>query len=309
MTLPRYPVYVPSKSRYATCYTASFLAADNVPFTLVVEPQEAAHYAARFGAARLLILPWSGDDAARQRFCQERQIENGGLIAVRNYIKEHSIAGGHARHWQLDDNIMSIMRRYKAMRLHCDAGPALAAVEDFTDRYTNIAIAGMNYKSFIPENKPWPPFYLNCRVYSCSLIDNAMPQRWRIAYNDDTDLCLQVLAAGMCTVLTNAFLINKIATMKVKGGNTSDLYQGDGRLKMSRSLERLWPGIITTIRRWDRPQHKVRSSWRLFDTPLNLRPGLDINALQANDYGLHLEQVKDIKSAALRELLEQERQQ
>jgi hypothetical protein len=291
--LPHYPVYIPSKARYDRCYTAGFLAADNVPFTLVVEPQEAAQYAARYGADRLLILPWSGDDATRQAFCQERRIENGGLIAVRNYIKEHSIAAGHARHWQLDDNIMSIMR-WRAQRLHCAAGPALSAVEDFCDRYENIAIAGMNYKSFIPEHKPWPPFYLNCRVYSCSLIDNSISQRWRIAYNDDTDICLQVLAAGMCTVLFNAFLINKIKTMQVKGGNTTELYQGDGRLKMSRSLER--------------PQHKIRNSWRLFDTPLRLRAGVELAALEPNEYGLALQQVKEIKSAALRRLLEESQQ-
>src|ERR1041384_1064262 len=96
--LPRYPIYIPSKGRYDVCMTAQFLQKDRVPFTLVVEPQEAHLYAAHFGAERLLILPWSGDDATRRAFCQERQIENGGLIAARNWIKEHSIAAGYARH-------------------------------------------------------------------------------------------------------------------------------------------------------------------------------------------------------------------
>lgn len=38
-------------------------------------------------------------------------------------------------------------------------------------------------------------------VYSCTLILNSIEQRWRLLYNDDTDLCLQVLAAGWCTIL------------------------------------------------------------------------------------------------------------
>jgi hypothetical protein len=305
-TMPRYPVYVPSKGRATTCLTADFLTVDSVPFTLVVEPQEAAQYAARYGADRLLILPWSGDDSARQSFCQERRIENGGLIAARNYIKEQSIAAGHARHWQLDDNSRRMYRWYKGKRIPCRAGVALAVVEDFCDRYENIAIAGMAYEMFGPNTgyAP-PPFFCNVHVYSCTLVLNSIPQRWRIAYNDDTDICLQVLAAGMCTVLVNAFLIDKTRTMTISGGNTTDLYQGDGRLRMARSLERLWPGVVTTTRKYQRPQHHIKNSWRLFDTPLKLRAGLELDSLPDNEYGMRLQQVKDIKSAELRWLLEE----
>lgn len=66
--LPRYPVYVPSKGRYESGLTAKFLIRDEVPFYLVVEPQEADEYGKRYGYARLLILPWSGDDDTRKAF-------------------------------------------------------------------------------------------------------------------------------------------------------------------------------------------------------------------------------------------------
>lgn len=287
--LPRYPVYVPSKGRYESGLTAKFLIRDGVPFYLVVEPQEVEEYGKRYGYEHLLILPWSGDDEKRSAFCEERQIENGGLIAARNWIKEHSIANGHLRHWQLDDNIRYIERRYKGKRLPINAGIAFSATEDFTDRYENVAISGLNYHMFVATGAKAPPFYVNHRVYSCSLILNTLPYKWRLRYNDDVDICLQVLSDGWCTLLVNAFLVEKVTTMKVKGGNTTDLYQGDGRLKMARSLERMWPGVVTTDRRFQRPQHVVKDSWRRFDTPLKLKPGVNLDELpKVDEYGMKL---------------------
>ena len=57
-------------------------------------------------------------------------------------------------------------------------------------------------------------------------------------------------------------------TMTMKGGNMAQLYQGDGRLTMARSLERMWPGVVSINRRFGRPQHVVKNSWRNFDTSL-----------------------------------------
>jgi len=305
--LPRYPIYIPSKGRAKTSLTVKFLRQEGIPFRVVVEPQEQAEYAAVAGKERILILPWQGGDENRKAFCAERQIEDGGLIAARNWIKEHSIGEGYLRHWQLDDNIHYIYRRWKGKRIYCDTGPAFAAIEDFIDRYENVAIAGLNYDFFVPEGKQaYPPFYLNCRVYSCSLILNQLPYRWRSRYNDDTDICLQVLAGGWCTVLFNVFLTHKAWTMHVPGGNTADLYQGDGRLKMARSMERLWPGVVKVGRRFKRPQHIVFDAWKRFDTQLILKQGINLGMKQPDEYGLELTQIAPtIRSKRLKELLQE----
>lgn len=165
--MPRYPIYIPSKGRYEVCHTVSWFKKEDIPYFLVVEPQEKDEYGSRWGYDNLLVLPWNGNDEVRQEFCKNRGIENGGLIAVRNWIKERSVSMGDARHWQLDDNICYMMRWYKGKRIHCDANIGFAAAEDFTDRYENIAISGLNYAMFGRGKKP--PFHLNCRVYSCSL--------------------------------------------------------------------------------------------------------------------------------------------
>jgi len=285
---PRYPIYVPSKGRSerALALTARFLRADGVPFKLVVEPQEREAYAAAWGEDSLLVLPFSNLGL--------------GSTPARNWIWGHAVASGAERHWILDDNIRYIRRWWRGRRLMCDSGPALAACEDFADRYENLAMAGLNYQMFCIQSAP--PFYLNVHVYSCILIMNSLPFRWRGRYNEDTDLCLQVLSSGWCTALINVFMANKLHTMTMRGGNTDQLYQGDGRLRMARSLERVWPYVVATKRRFKRPQHVIRGAWRGFDTPLRLKPGAVVDAAP-NEYGLRLEQVKDVRSAGLQKLL------
>ena len=288
--LPRYPVYVISKGRHENPMTARFLKEDGVPYHIVVEPQEAEQYAKAVGKEHVLTLPFSN--------------LGQGSIPARNWVWEHAKAAGYKRHWILDDNIHYIFRRYKGIKLRCDAGAAFAATEDFTERYENIAIAGLNYDMFAPNRSKCPPFVRNVHVYSCLLILNDLHYRWRGRYNEDTDLCLQVLSGGWCTVLMNAFLIFKTRTMTMKGGNSDQLYQGDGRLKMSRSLERVWPYVVETKRRFKRPQHVVRESWRKFDTPLKRRSDIDWSEIEANEYGMRLTQVKpQVKSPLLQQLI------
>jgi hypothetical protein len=261
---PRYPVYVPSKGRAETCLTARMLMRDEVPFRLVIEEQEREAYGSRYGYENLLILPFR---------------DRGSVVPARNWIKEHATAEGAERHWQLDDNIKGMRRWWDHRRPPCRAGIAMQVTEEFTDRYENIAISGIEYSMWGLNNNGGPPFRLNTRVYSCSLVNNAIPYEWRGRYNEDTDICLQALAGGWCTVLITAFLVDKNVTMKMKGGNTDALYQGDGRLKMARSLERVWPHVVSTRRRFQRPQHVVRDSWQRFDNELRLKPGVDLEEL------------------------------
>jgi len=282
MILPQYPIYIPSKGRADRCLTARALVHDKVPFKLVVEPQEADAYAAKWGASRLFVLPFSN---------------LGSVTPARNWIWEHAKAAGAVRHWQLDDNLLWCYRLWQRKRRRCPFGTALRIVEDFTDRYENIAVSGMNYDMFVvPESgAAIAPFYHNVHVYSCSLIRVDLPNRFRPKYNEDTDLCLQVLSDGWCTVLINAVCVKKMWTMTMKGGNTDTLkYFNDGRLRMARSLSRDWPHVVTVERRFQRPQHVVRDAWKAFDTPLKLKPGINLTTLTPNEYGMKFVQTKNV---------------
>jgi len=264
----QYPIYVISKGRTGkACLTARMFVAHDVPFRLVVEEQEAEAYRADFGD-HVDVLPF----------------RDLGPIPSRNWCWEDAIARGAERHWILDDNIRRFFRWHQGARCAVDEQFALAVMEEFTDRYENIAIAGPNYDMFATGNFP-SAFSVNQRVFSCLLIRNDLPYRWRGEYNADTDLCLQVLTGGWCTVLFHAFLIKKVRTMTMPGGNT-ERYQGDGRLKMARHLERRWPGVVTTERRYERPQHVIKGKSKGFDTPLIRRADLDWDAIEATTYDL-----------------------
>lgn len=286
IVLPKYPVYIPTRGRWhqPRAMTVRFLMRDRVPFHVVCVPGEREQYTELVGDDRVLVLPDDEHD----------------LMLARNWIKQHATDAGHRRHWQLDDNMKGCYRWHRGKRLPCRAGIALRVCEDFTDRYTNVAVAGLNYTTFARTSGP--PFNTNVHVYSCSLVNNEMPHRWRLKYNDDTDLCLQVLADGWCTILLNAFLIEKVHTMTVAGGNTNTLYEGDGRLRMARSLERMWPGVVTTRRRFQRPQHVITGAWRKFDTPLIRDPDVAVGDTP-NEYGMELRARGDVKSKRLRAMV------
>jgi hypothetical protein len=280
-----------SKGRYENCLTAKFLIHDKQEFYLVVEQQEHDEYASRYPEANILVLP--------------PESTGHGAIPVRNFIWEHSIENGYDWHWEFDDNIRSIKRWYKGKRIVCDSKAVLCCIEDFADRYENIAIAGLNYAMFCPgAYMRDTPFALNVHVYSGMLIRNEVKSRWRGKYNADTDLCLQVLADDWCTVLTNVFMIDKMKTMTVKGGNTAN-YQGDGRLKMANSLKRQWPHAVRVERRFKRPQHVIYDNWRRFDTPLIRRKDIDFDSIPPNEYGLKLKAIQEVKSESLKNLLKE----
>jgi len=286
---PKYPIYIPSKNRADVCYMAQYFLEHDVDFKIVVEPSQVEAYEKHFDKSIILVLPKDGLK----------------LLGSRLWIREHSIANGYDRHWQFDDNIRNISRFNNGKRIKCDPSVAIRAIEDFTDRYSNVGVSGFNYDTFVRAGVK-KPFVTNVHVYSASLINNQMPYKWRMYYNDDTDLCLQVLTNGLCTILFNAFLVGKMRTMVVKGGNTEDLYQKDGRLIMARSLEEMWPMFVKTKIRFNRPQHVV--NWNVFRTPLIRRTDIDWDEFAPVDnYGLKLKAVKEVKSKRLQKMLENDK--
>ena len=274
---PRYPVYIISKGRWETRFTSRSLEYLNVPYRIVIEPQEYDQYAAVINPDKILTLPFSNLGL--------------GSIPARNWVWEHSISEGAERHWILDDNIKYFYRLTDNLKVRVSDGSTFYAVEDFVDRYENIALAGFNYFMFAPRKVgSLEPFTLNTRIYSMILIKNDIPYRWRGRYNEDTDLSLRVLKDGLCTVLFNAFLGDKQVTMSMKGGNTDELYRQkqemDGRRLMADSLAEQHPGFVKVTRKWGRWQHHV--NYEAFrKNKLILRP--DAQIYQGNnEFGMRL---------------------
>lgn len=270
-TNPRYPIYIVSKGRWESRLTAKALEAKSIPYRIVIEPQEYSNYAAVIDADKILILPFANLGC--------------GSIPARNWIWDHAEKSGAERHWILDDNIADFMRMHNNRRTPVASGITFRIAEDFADRYTNIALAGMQYTFFVPrKQKTRNPYILNTRCYSCILIRNDIPYRWRGRYNEDTDLSLRVLKDGWCTVLFQAFVCDKKATMVMKGGNTDELYKNDGRKEMALSLFRQHPDVTTIKRKWGRWQHVVDYSG--FKNRKLIRKPEYSFAKESNNYGM-----------------------
>lgn len=270
---PSYPIYIVSKGRWESRLTSKALERMKVPYSIVIEPQEYDSYASVIDSNKILVLPFSN--------------LGQGSVPARNWIWKHSIEMGAARHWILDDNIKEFMRLCHNRIYIVDSGITFRVIEDFVDRYENIALAGMQYFLFITRKSPnLRPVAFNTRIYSCILIDNNIHHRWRGRYNEDTDLSLRALKDGWCTALFYAFPCRKTPTMTMKGGNTDELYQGDGRLLMAQSLQRQHPDVVKVGRRWGRWQHVI--DYRPFKgNKLIKKPGVVIPE-GVNNYGMVL---------------------
>lgn len=243
-----------------------------MPYTIVIEPQEYEQYASVIDSQKIAVLPFSN--------------LGQGSIPARNWVWEDSIQRGYSHHWILDDNIRHFYRLNQNKKYRVTSGTTFAIIENLVSRYTNVALAGMNYQYLVKRKFRMKPYLLNTRIYSCILIQNNIPYRWRGRYNEDTDLSLRALKDGWCTILFRAFLCGKQGTLTMKGGNTDELYASDGRWQMARSLQLQHPDVVRITHKWGRYQHHV--DYRPFkNNKLKLRDDVAILP-SVNEFGMTL---------------------
>lgn len=246
-----FPVYIISKGRYEKTLTADNLDKSQIPYLIAVEPQESAQYIKKLGKDKVLILPFSNLGL--------------GSYPARNYCWEHSKNKGYKYHWLLDDNILFWMKWIdgKRRKIH-DLLLGFKYVENYILK-NNVDIGGFEEPNFVVK-PPKKPFKNNCHVYSAMLIKNNLPYRWRLKYNEDVDLCLQVLHNGGKTASCVYYMANKVSTAdKMKGGNQTELYQGNKKEKnllKAKMLEAVWPQYAKTVIRFNRHHHFV--DWKVF---------------------------------------------
>jgi len=257
---PLYPLYIVSKGRWHENrrLTVRTLEHMRIPYRIVVEEQEAENYRAAVNPAfgTVLVL-----DPAFQRAyetCDDDGLTKPvGSGPARNFAWEHSISLGVARHWVVDDNIEHFYRLNHNAKLRVLDGTFFYAMETFVDRYANVAMAGPNYDYFANARQRLKPFTINTRLFSCNLIRNDLPMRWRGRYNEDAILSVDMLKAGWCTIQFYAFLQGKAPTQSVKGGNTDAFYALEGTLNKSKMLVRTHPDVARLMWRFGRWHHYI----------------------------------------------------
>ena len=260
--IPKHPMYVISKGR-PQCITARALDRMGVDFFVVVEPQEFSEYTKRWGN-RVITGTFNTTTMSS--------------IPVRNWVDENATSD---RYWLIDDNIEDFNVLTDNNKYVCRTPVIFRATEDFCDRFTNVGQAGFNYYSFAKKTEKVPPFYLNTRIYSCTLMYRTLNgvrvngDMWRGRYNEDTDLSLRILKAGYCTILMNSFLAGKITTQRVTGGNTDSVYtDNDNRRAFAESLVEQHPDVAEVVWKFNRWHHKV--NYAPFDQRLVQKPAYPI---------------------------------
>ena len=245
-----YPVYIISKGRYQKTLTADIFEESGIDYLIAVEPEEVELYIKKLGKKRVLVLPFSNLGL--------------GSYPARNFCWEHAKGLGYKYHWIFDDNILHFRKWINRKRQKVNALPALLYVENHA-KNCNADILGFEEYNFgtLPPKKP---FKDNCHVYSAMLIKNDLPYRWRLKYNEDIDLCLQVLHNGGSTESCLYYLSNKVATSaKMKGGNQTELYKGNAPVKnllKAKMIEAVWPQYAKTVIRFNRHHHLI--DWKQF---------------------------------------------
>lgn len=253
---PRYPIFIPSKSRAATALTPVTLDGTGVPYRLIVEADQAEEYAARFGAAKVLVLPTEYQDAY-DTFDELGASKSRGPGAARNYAWDVAVEEGYDWHWVIDDNVRYFLVRNANRHVLAGDGYPLHAMESFALSYSNLGMCGPNYALFQPSRVKSPAFVPNTRIYSCNLIRNAVPLRWRGRYNEDTDLSLRMLKTGWATAQFNAFLQYKEPTQTMRGGNSEAFYDVEGTLAKSQMIVAMHPDVARLAWRFRRWHHYV----------------------------------------------------
>jgi hypothetical protein len=281
---PKYPIYIVSKGRWESRLTAKALEAMQVPYQIVVEEHEFDKYASVIDSEKILVLP----EIYLREYdtCDDLgSTKSKGPGAARNFAWDHSIKFHNAKwHWVMDDNIginltlqgvVGFFRLNHNLKVPVSDGTILRASEVFVERYENVAQAGLNYFMFASRKSKVPPYYLNTRIYSCLLIRNDIPYRWRGRYNEDTDLSLRALKDGWCTVLYNAFLCYKQPTQALSGGNTEEFYAKEGTAPKSKMLCEMHPDCCRMVVKFQRAHHHVNYAQFRYNK-LRLKPVVEI---------------------------------
>lgn len=278
---PKYPVYIVSKGRASNGLTYKALNDMGVPYKIIIEEDEYDDYAAVIDNSNIMICPQSYSD----EYDTFHPSTTTGPGPARNYALQHSIDNGWSHHWVMDDNLDAFHRLNRNVKPEVTSGTIFKIMEDWVNRYDNIALAGPNYYSFCKKTDAVPPYVLNTRIYSCLLVNNSIinSYKWRGKYNEDTDLSLRALKDGWCTVQFNAFLQGKITTQRMTGGNTAQFYAKEGTKPKSQMLADMHPDVAKVVWKFNRWHHKV--DYRPFKNNKLIRNDTPI-VKGVNNYGM-----------------------
>jgi len=297
---PKYPIYVISYKRFnkKDCLTPKFLEKMNLPYYICIRRDQKEDYKK--------FLTEQGWTNWTILLCNSNEL---GSTIQRNTCWEHSVSSGFKKFWLLDDNMEGWTYFNELKQVNINSPLCFTLLEDLIDNTNGkVGIISHNYTSDVPDGELRNPIQFNCKNYSSLLINTELLDplniKFRLLYNEDVDLTLQVLSNGLYTMGTNIFLVNKRPTNSNGGGNT-EIYgkktdQVNKFLQKYLCLENQWKHLNSVIPKTLQqveqgkskiPHHKVdyKKVMKIFNLKTELRPKVMGKFLKNyEDFGLIL---------------------
>ena len=276
-----YPIFVISYNRAKTHTTAKWLAEYGVHHYMVVHKEQIADYKKyQTPEMKTYTTFLEFDDSYKLKYetCDNipHRVQNAGSGAERNFAWDYSIKIGAKAHWLMDDNmtfshIVGINPKGIYVRKKClkeDFAVKFHKAEHFFNKYENLLLMELTQNDFC-INSTKLTYALNTRCFSCNLIWNAMPIRWRGRYNEDVILSTDVMVAGYCIASYHGGVLKKKQSTRcasggnhaTKTGDTNSLYQDgfdykNSSLKKTNLLITVYPQFYRKVVKYGRIHHE-----------------------------------------------------
>lgn len=308
----KYPIFIISYNRAKNHLTAKHLASWGVKHYMVVHKEQLDDYKKYMTPEMKEYTTFlEFDDSYKLKYetCDNipHSIKNAGSGAERNFAWDYSIKLGAKAHWLMDDNmgfyyVKGITAANVYVRKSCDKENfwnLFKKGEEFFDRYSNLMMIELA-ASEMCISKMRVAYALNTRCFSCNLIWNEMPIRWRGRYNEDVILSTDVMVAGYCIAsYRGGVLKHKQSTRSAVGGNhatkkgdQNSLYADGFNYKYSsvdktNLLIKVYPKYYRKVIKYGRVHHEYnRKALATLISPLKLHiakiPGEKV--LNLNDF-------------------------
>lgn len=244
-----FPVCIASKNRPAG-RTMQLLLAEEVPFTLFVEPQDEAVYRQQFDSPLVEVRTIPENDR--------------GLPFVRQFILEdRRRAEGGPWFWLLDDDIDGFFLTANKKTHRLPVRDALTGAQEIFAGAEDVAQAGLEYQQFAWSATRDAVFNSYCDVAVCIHVGRSRMAAFRpeTDLKCDRDFTLQLISQGFRVAKVQRFSFSAPKNGSNAGG-LKDAYATDGR-EMASSLKmcELWPGVCELkIKPDGRPDVKIH--WR-----------------------------------------------
>jgi hypothetical protein len=256
------PVFIPSKGRAGhPSGTVALLLESGVPFTIVVEPQDAAAYREWLTdrECKLTVLPKNDQ----------------GVSYARNHILSHLVGVTDRWVWIMDDDI-------RCFRQKCPGAVGTGAVSPWVVFQAvapaaavdpSVALMGLEYDQFaFSAKQEWT---INSYTNVCVLLDThalrAAAVRYRGRVREDYDLSLQCITRGLKTQRARQLSVRVPGMGRLTGGMRDYYTECRGEIVAANAafVERWYPLCELQVKGAEaRPD--IRVKWSLLSRLLPL---------------------------------------